>query len=468
MTDVNLGVKVDVSKLILEPYHPLCAYMLTNEYSHYFVKGGRQSGKTVFSALMCILNLFKDPNSNALCLRNDFAHLRKSVYNEVKKAISFIDEMHSSSLAKMIETRFNGYSGEMAERKYDEAILEKSFKSKLQPLEIVFKDTGQLITFAGANEPEKIKGLTTANKNKYYGYIWFDEFQEVNQGVDKAMNIRATCERGNAEQVISIYTYNPPPNPKHWINQSITKNFYNAREWHKNYNDLPNGIISEGTKKQAEHLRVVNNPKYRNVWLGEPVGTPEGLVFHNKFEVKEFATPPTSQMYNGQPFFGADWGFNDATTLIKSFAIGNDLYVSDEIYLQGTLVEEVVEEFKQMPGLFEGAGMWNIIADSSNPTMIAECVNKGLTNIDPAKKGKDSVVAGISYLKLFNKIYIHPRCKYTIDEFNNYRYAEDKITGKYLPKIKDGDDHCIDALRYAWEDMMRSDVHPSNYAQKDT
>lgn len=458
-------MRIDGSKLILEPYHPLMIDIMLNRHNHYFIRGGRASGKTMFSALTCILYLIKDANSNALCLRNDFTHLRKSVYNEIKKALSFIDEMHGLEMAKAYETKFDGYTGNKAVEKYNQYTIESGFKSKLQPLEIINDNTGQVITFAGASEPDKIKGLASSQSNRYYGFMWFDEFQEVSKGIDKALNIRATCERGNAEHAVSLYTYNPPADPRHWINQSIEDYFVKSKTWHKNYNDLPDGILPKGIIEQAEYLKVQDNARYRNMYLGEPVGTPEGLVFHNKFEVKEFATPSTSQMYNGQPFFGADWGFNDATTLIKSFAIGNDLYVSDEIYLQGNLVEEVVEKFKQMDGLFEGAGMWNIIADSSNPTMIAECVNKGLTNIDPAKKGKDSVVAGISYLKLFNKIYIHPRCKNTIDEFNNYRYAEDKITGKYLPKIKDGDDHCIDALRYAWEDMMRSDAHPSNYVQ---
>lgn len=458
--------RIDGSKLILEPYQPLLIDIMLNRHNHYFIRGGRASGKTMFSALTCILYLIADPNSNALCLRNDFAHLRKSVYNEIKKALSFIDQMHGLQMSKAYETKFDGYTGDKAVEKYNEYTVESTFKSKLQPLEIINEDTGQVITFAGASEPDKIKGLASSQSNRYYGFIWFDEFQEVNQGVDKALNIRATCERGDAKHAVSLYTYNPPPDPRHWINQSLSKFFVKSKTWHKNYNDLPDGILSKGIIEQAEHLRVEDNARYRNMYLGEAVGLPEGLVFHNKFEVEEFETPTVSNMYMQRPFFGVDWGFNDATTMIKSFAKDGYLFISDEIYLKKQLPEEIADSFKQMNGLFEGTGHYNIICDSSNPTMIADCENRGFWNINPAKKGKDSVISGISYLKLFKKIVIHPRCKNTIDEFSNYRYAEDKITGKYLPKIKDNQgDHCIDALRYSWEDMMLSNMHPNtNYA----
>ena len=67
----------------------------------------------------------------------------------------------------------------------------------------------------------------------------------------------------------------------------------------------------------------------------------------------------------------------------------------------------------------------------------------------PCTKWKGSVEDGIAYLKGFRKIFIHPSCKHTKTEFDNYSYEVDKTTGEVLPKLKSGYDHCIDALRYS-------------------
>jgi phage terminase large subunit len=59
------------------------------------------------------------------------------------------------------------------------------------------------------------------------------------------------------------------------------------------------------------------------------------------------------------------------------------------------------------------------------------------------------VEQGISYLRSFKQIIIHPRCKGTIEEFKNYSYKKDKHTDEILPVIVDKYNHAIDALRYS-------------------
>lgn len=454
-------INIDVAKLILEPYQPLYVDIVLNKHNHYFIKGGRQSGKTMFSALAVVLHLFKDAKSNALCLRNDYAHLRKSVYNEIKKAIWFLDESCHTSFNKVMETRFDGYTGSKAETHFQDYILSGQFKSKLQPLEIINQNTGQLISFAGASEPDKIKGLTSDRSDRYYGCIWFDEFQEVLDGIEKALSIRITCQRGDADKVVSLYTYNPPPDPRHWINNDFYKAFYKAKTWHKNYNDLPEGIISKETIKSAEHLKKTDNIRYRNMWLGEPVGNLDSLVFLNKWEEKEFDEIPDDQKWNQRPFFGADWGFGDPTTLIKSYADNEgNLFITDEVYKKGALPDELFSLFDKINGLWVGTDPWPITADNSHPGLIAQCNKQGL-KISPTKKGVDRKKAGVDFLRSFKKIYIHPtRCPNAIEEFANYKYDVDKVTGENLPKIKDGNDHCIDALRYAWDTYIDYSIHP--------
>ena len=70
----------------------------------------------------------------------------------------------------------------------------------------------------------------------------------------------------------------------------------------------------------------------------------------------------------------------------------------------------------------------------------------------PAKKG--SVLDGVRWLQNCD-IKVHPRCKTMIHEFKHYSFKVDRATG--IPdysKFEPGNDHAIDALRYAAEDFV--------------
>jgi phage terminase large subunit len=90
-----------------------------------------------------------------------------------------------------------------------------------------------------------------------------------------------------------------------------------------------------------------------------------------------------------------------------------------------------------------------IIADSSEPKSIEEVRTFGVQRIRPAKKGADSVRAGILKLQDY-RIYVHPRCPNTLVELNNYIWDTDK-DGRVLNDPIDDYNHAMDAFRYACE-----------------
>ena len=90
-----------------------------------------------------------------------------------------------------------------------------------------------------------------------------------------------------------------------------------------------------------------------------------------------------------------------------------------------------------------------ITADSAEQRLIAELKAKGINRITPSVKGAGSINAGIDFMKQF-KIYIHPSCVKTIEEFDTYIYKQDK-DGKWLNEPIDANNHIIDAIRYALE-----------------
>ena len=82
-------------------------------------------------------------------------------------------------------------------------------------------------------------------------------------------------------------------------------------------------------------------------------------------------------------------------------------------------------------------------------------MKRGGFNISAARKWQGSVEDGIAFMKSFEKIVIHPRCKHAIDEFNHYSYKVDKQTDEVLPLIMDANNHCIDSLRYALDGEIK-------------
>jgi phage terminase large subunit len=93
-----------------------------------------------------------------------------------------------------------------------------------------------------------------------------------------------------------------------------------------------------------------------------------------------------------------------------------------------------------------------VVCDSAEPKSIVELRNHGV-NASGSKKGKDSVMFGIQWLQQ-RKIIIDKSCINAINEFQQYKWKEDK-DGNAIRQPLGKNDHLISALRYAYEaDML--------------
>ena len=183
-----------------------------------------------------------------------------------------------------------------------------------------------------------------------------------------------------------------------------------------------------------------NNNFWRVYGLGE-LGITEGLVFSN-FEQKEFKKDTFAKY-----FYGVDWGFsNDPFAFIECAVENNTLYICNEVYSKSLSNRQAVELIKPY------CGRSIVTCDSAEPKSIAEFQSLGI-NAMPTKKGKGSIESGIKYIQQFDKVYIHPDCRNTFDEFCNYQWKQDK-NGDNLPMPVDNFNHAIDAIRYALENNM--------------
>ena len=210
-----------------------------------------------------------------------------------------------------------------------------------------------------------------------------------------------------------------------------------------NYDE--NDFFPDVLRNEMEWLKARDYESYLHIWEGEVRRHSNAVIFAGRFRVEEFDTPPDARFYHG-----ADWGFaNDPTCLIRCYIKDRTLYIDREAWGVGVEIDET-------PALFdtiETARNWPIKADNARPETISYIKRQGFY-ISGAKKWAHNDEDGVAFIKSFD-IVIHPRCRHTIDEFNHYSYKVDKQTGDILPVIVDAWNHCIDALRYSLDGLIK-------------
>ena len=200
-------------------------------------------------------------------------------------------------------------------------------------------------------------------------------------------------------------------------------------------------------RKEMEYDYRVDPDSAAHIWGGECKKIGDAQVLKGKWVIDDF-TPEAD--WNG-PYYGADWGFSqDPTTLVRMWIHKRNLYIEYEAYGVGVEITETPALFDNVPG----SRNHTIRADSARPETISYMKRQGF-NIMAAKKGPGSVEDGIAHLRGYEKIVIHPRCKYAAQEARLYSYKVDKLTGDILPILLDANNHIIDAVRYGLEPVIK-------------
>lgn len=215
-----------------------------------------------------------------------------------------------------------------------------------------------------------------------------------------------------------------------------------------NYYDNP--YFPDVLRQEMEWLKKKDYGAYEHVWLGKPLTITDAVIFKGHYTVEAF--PDDLYRKAGRLFFGADFGFaNDPSTLVRCFILGNTLYIDHEAYGVGVEINELASFYDSVPE----SRKWQIWADSARPETISYLKKQAGFRIDGAEKWQGSIEDGIAYLKGFDRIVIHERCRHSAEEFRLYRYKTDKNTNEVLPVVEDANNHCIDSCRYALSGYIR-------------
>ena len=372
-------------------------------------KGSRASKKSKTAALKLIYRMMQPQYSeaNAVVFRKTYRTLKDSCFSDLRWAI------HRWKVDAFWET-------------------------KVSPLEITYKPTGQKILFRGLDDPLKVTSISV--DKGYLCWAWLEEAYELLNQEDFEMideSIRGAIPDPLYKQW--IITFNPW-NEKHWLKKrffdiedpdilALTTN-YMCNEW-----------LDASDLKLFEDMKKRNPRRYKVAGLGD-WGIVEGLIYENwreeKFKLEDIRHCIT--------FSGLDFGYtNDPTAFLIGFLDQDKkkIYIWDEIYAKGLTNRMIFQEIQKA-----GYAKEKITGDSAEPKSIAELRELGL-RIEGAQKGKDSIQNGIQFLQDY-EIIVHPRCVNFITEISNYTWDTDKF-GERINVPIDDFNHLMDALRYGTE-----------------
>ena len=401
---------VNVAELIAPSFDGIFFDVQEHRYTHYWLAGGRGSTKSSFASLCVPLMLLQNPRCHAVVLRKVANTLRNSVYNQVEWAIDALG-------------------------------LSDAFAARVSPLSFEYRRTGQKILFLGVDDKSKIKSLKLPFG--YTGFVWMEELDQFT-GMEEIRSLLQSLLRGG-ERYWVFYSYNPPKSRNNWVNEEALFDRADRIVHRSTYRDVPSAWLGDQFIAEAERLREKNETLYRHEYLGEVTGT-GGSVFDN---VEDMEMSDADIALFDRRYFGLDFGFAvDPLAFVATHydAKHEDLYIFDEIYEQKLTNAQAARRI--LPRLHEQ----HLTADAAEPKSIAEMRGLGL-DVHAARKGPDSVAYGIHWLQGRRHIYIDKRrAPNTYREFVGYEYERNK-DGQFISAYPDKDNHTIDAVRYATEEL---------------
>lgn len=393
-----------------------------SKHRYRVVKGGKASKKSTTAAFWYIVNIMRKEyeKANLLVVRAVYDTHRTSTFAILRRAIK---ELH----------------------------VEDKWKATTSPLELRYLPTGQKIIFKGFDDWQKLASTTV--ENGYLCWVWLEEAFEI-ASEDAFEKLDLSVPRGEVPAPLfkqTTITLNPW-SEKHWIKRRFfDKPDKNVFTLTTNY--LCNEFLGQDDREIYEKMKEENPRKYAVAGLGE-WGISEGLIYERwiteAFDKEYLKSPENPDSWKYRHVFGLDYGYtNDPTAFIAMAVnpIDKVIYIYDEFYQTHMLNNQIAAKIVE-----KGYQKERIRADSAEPKSNDDLRRLGISRIQPARKGKDSILNGISRLQEY-KIIVHPDCVNAIMEFSSYVWAKTKDEDvKNRPE--DNNNHLMDAMRYAMEDIV--------------
>lgn len=403
-----------ISQVISPAFYSVHRQIRSAEIDEAVARGGRGSTKSSWASVEMVLLLLKHPDCHGVCFRAVGNTLRDSVYAQICWAITALG-------------------------------LATKFKCTVSPMECTYRPTGQKILFRGLDDPFKVKSIKVPFG--YIGMIWFEELDQF-KGPEQIRSVEQSCLRGGPFS-FTFKTFNPPASARNWANQYAAEQRERQTIHHSTYLTTPAEWLGPRFLADAERLKEKNETAYRHEYLGEIVGSGSAVFENLKIE----PIPPELVKTFDRRLYGVDWGYYP-----DPWAFNGVYYVPSlrTLYIYDEATARRKSNLDTADIIWEHGvtGADRITADSAEPKSIGDYRAYGLS-CRGAAKGPGSVEYSHKWLQSLDCIWIDPKtCPDTAKEFSEYEYARDK-DGEIIDGYPDVDNHHIDAVRYATEDIWR-------------
>jgi phage terminase large subunit len=194
--------------------------------------------------------------------------------------------------------------------------------------------------------------------------------------------------------------------------------------------------------------------RYRWIWEGEFLTISDASIFGKKLVVRRF-----DESKLGDPLIGGDWGFSvDPTAIIEAYSYERTLYIRNCASKVGLELDDTADWILHN---IPKAAQYTSRYDNARPETISK-IKRTIPLAMACTKGKGSVEDGIAHILSYDEIVIHPDAEACYPELASYSYKKDRYD-KLTAIPNDKDNHYADALRYALEPVIRSDVGLLNW-----
>ena len=404
--------------------HMLIARGLQTEF---WCRGGRGSLKSSWASIELVNHIETHPGEHAAAVMKRKNSLRDAVYAQVVWAIR-------------------------------EMGLDDEYEMPVSTLKIRKRSTGQTIFFAGCDDPHKSKGLKPPFG--FIGFLWFEECDQF-KGMTEIRTVRQSAARGG-ERTVVVYTYNPPRTRDNWANREADRRRDAGEEvFDSCYTDAPPEWLGAQFIADAEALKEADPQAYAHEYLGEPVGYGGQVFDRAEFrEVTDEEIASFERLHAGQDFgwFPDPWAFT-----LSEWQPGRHTVVTFA-ELGGTKVQPT-----EAASLIRAALTWRdrrpdgslsepayhplrVRSDDAEPDQIQAQRDEGVRAERAGKGG----LRGMSYRFLQSVTWVidPARCPNLAREVREAEFEMDDATGAYSGDYPDGNDHWIDATRYALMDVV--------------
>ena len=285
-------------------------------------------------------------------------------------------------------------------------------------------NNGSYIEFFGADNDSKLRGARR-------DILYLNECNNVSFESYSQLAIRTNKE---------IYLdYNPVK--RFWVHQELLDqddvDFLKLN--YKDNEGLDQSIIDELEKavlkaKTSDYWR-----NWVNVYVKGELGSLEGVIYTNW--KRTYIIPEEAEFLG----LGLDFGFsNDPTAIIAAYRYDGKILLEEICYKAGMLNSDIAKTIKQFEDVYGWSNGYKVICDSSEPKSIAELRKYGINAIG-VKKGKDSVIYGISLVQEYDMLVLNTSSN-LINELETYSWL--KKSGKTINIPEDKNNHLLDAMRY--------------------